>query len=117
MSKGKNSKALTILSVVGIIFIVVIIVAGIMSQNSSKEDKLLDSLRKCSVMEGADIYNTQPGDKTENVFDKAKETCSSWVKQWGEENFIKNVNEDWESRKNEQVDGKPLEHFLSVLNW
>ena len=81
------------------------------------EDNYMDTLRKCTVMEAADLYTTGGSKTGENVFDTAKEQCESWYKQWGEEEFFKAVNSDWENRKDEQIEGNPLTHYLDVLGW
>jgi LAS superfamily LD-carboxypeptidase LdcB len=77
----------------------------------------MDALRKCSVMEAADIYTTGVGKKSDNVFNDGRETCESWYKQWGEKDFLEAVNEDWKNRQNEEIDGKPLSYYLDILGW
>lgn len=76
---------------------------------------LTSYLKKCTVMEASDLYST--GNTTGNVFDKAKETCQKWYDQFGEKDFIDSINEDWENRKDEQIEGKPLTEYLDILNW
>lgn len=85
--------------------------------NTSSGNNYMDALRKCSVMEAADIYTTGIGKKSDNVFNDGKETCESWYKQWGEKDFFEAVNEDWKNRKNEEIDGKPLSYYLDILGW
>ncbi len=85
--------------------------------NNKSKSNYMDALRKCTVMEAADIYTTGVGKKSDNVFNDGRETCESFYKQWGEKDFIDTVNADWESRQNEQIDGKPLTHYLDVLGW
>ena len=90
------------------------------SQNEEQKDnknEYMDALRKCSVMEAADIYTTGVGKKSDNVFNDGRETCESWYKQWGEKDFLEAVNEDWKIRQNEEIDGKPLSYYLDILGW
>ena len=91
------------------------------TQSSQKEkqrdskNEYMDALRKCSVMEAADIYNTGIGKKSENVFNDGREICESRYKQLGEKTFLETVNEDWKNRNNEEIDGKPLGYYLDIL--
>ena len=90
------------------------------SDSATKEtntNSYTDAMRKCAVMEGADIYTTGIGKKSDNVFNDGRETCEQWYQQWGEEQFIKAVSEDWNNRQNELIDGKPLSHYLDILGW
>lgn len=85
------------------------------SNNNSNSNNSMDALRKCTVMEAADIYTT--GGNSGSAFNDAKKQCESWYKQWGEKDFLEVVNEDWNNRQNEQIEGKPLSHYLDVLGW
>lgn len=87
------------------------------NSNSEVKDDYMDALRKCSVMEAADIYNTGIGQKSDNVFNDGRETCEIWYKQWGEKEFIKVTNDDWENRKKEEVEGEKLSYYLDILGW
>ena len=84
---------------------------------TSEEDNYMDALRKCTVMEAADIYTTGVGKKSDNVFNDGREKCESFVKDWGKKEFIKAVNTDWENRKTEEIEGQPLTHYLEILGW
>ena len=84
---------------------------------SEQQDNYMNALRKCTVMEAADIYITGVGQKSDNVFNDARATCESFYDQWGEEEFIKTVNIDWKNRKNEKIEGKRLKYYLKILNW
>lgn len=84
---------------------------------TTKQDEYMDALRKCTVMEGADIYNSGRLKANENAFDKATEQCELWYDDWGEEDFFEAVKIDWENRKNEEIEGKPLTYYLDVLGW
>lgn len=84
---------------------------------SKTNDKYLDALRKCTVMEAADIYNTGIGRKSSNVFDDAKATCEGWYSDWGEKDFFDAVYTDWDNRKSETIEDKDLNHYLNVLGW
>ena len=111
------------------LFIVVAVIAcaigigikNLTGGNSNNDNKsngaYMDALRKCTVMEAADIYNTGIGGNRNTAFDDAKETCLSWYKSWGEEEFIEVSNLDWDDRKSEMIDGENLEHYLSILGW
>ena len=92
------------------------------SNNQIKKEKTeqngyMEALRKCSVMEAADIYTTGIGHKSDNVFNDGRATCESFYNQFGEKDFIETVNLDWENRKNETIEGKPLSHYLDILGW
>lgn len=87
------------------------------SDNTSSSSDYMDALRKCSVMEAADIYTTGVGEKSDNVFNDGRKTCESWYKQWGEKDFFEAVNEDWKNRQNEEIDDKPLKYYLDILGW
>ena len=86
-------------------------------EQKNNNDEYMDALRKCSVMEAADIYTTGVGKKSDNVFNDGRETCESWYKQWGEKDFLEAVNEDWKNRQNEEIDGKLLSYYLDILGW
>lgn len=87
------------------------------STTTTEEHSYLDALRKCTVMEAADIYTTGIGQKSDNAFNDARATCDSWYSDWGEDDFFDAVYTDWKNRKTEQVDGKPLTHYLDILGW
>lgn len=80
-------------------------------------DDYMDALRKCTVTEAADIYNTGIGGDRNHAFDDAKETCQKWYKDWGEKDFIETSNINWEDRKGEVIEGKTLQEYLDALNW
>ena len=84
---------------------------------TTEEHSYLDALRKCTVMEAADIYTTGIGKKSNNVFNDARDTCNAWYSQWGENDFFEAAYSDWENRKNEKIDGQPLTHYLTILGW
>ena len=71
----------------------------------------LDSLRKCAVMEAADIHNTGIGKKSDNAFNDGRETCESWRKEWGESEFNEAVNTDWGNRKDEEIHFRIIYRF------
>ena len=77
----------------------------------------MDALRKCSVMEAADIYTTGIGQKTDNVFNDGRAACEIMRDSFGETEFIDSVDTDWEDRKDELIDGKPLSYYLGILGW
>lgn len=107
-------------TIVGVVIFAVIVIAFLAANgNNSKHepDIYMDSLRKCTVMEGADIWKSGVGGKGNNVFDDARDTCQDWYKTWSEEDFYSSVSEDWEKRKDEEVDGKSLTHYLDILGW
>lgn len=87
------------------------------TEHQTTEDKYLDTMKKCTVMEAADIYTTGFGKQSNNAFDDAKETCSFWYKDWGEEEFYSAVYEDWSNRQSEEIEGQPLTYYLEILNW
>lgn len=85
------------------------------TQKSTTDDGYVELLRKCTVMEASDLYQT--GSTTGNVFDKAKETCEGFYKQLGNESFTEAVTTDWETRKNEEIEGHNLEYYKNQLSW
>lgn len=87
------------------------------TDTSKTEDKYLDAMRKCTVMEAADIYKTGIGGNKDTAFDDAHKTCSKWYREWVEEDFYSAVYEDWEVRKDEIVDDDTLEQILAELKW
>lgn len=90
---------------------------GGQTNNSKSDDKYMDAMRKCTVMEAADIFRTGVGGKKNNAFEDARTTCSQWYRDWTEKDFYDAVYEDWENRKTEVVDGHNLEYYLSILGW
>ena len=53
----------------------------------TEEHSYIDALRKCTVMEAADIYTTGIGKKSDNVFNDARVTCDGWYSDWGENDY------------------------------
>lgn len=89
------------------------------SQKQDNTEAFMDAKRKCTVMEASDLYNFG-GAKSNNVFNDAREWCEQELVSTYKNNkdeFIKVVETDWGSRKDEQVDGKDLSYYLSVLGW
>ena len=121
---GKNK---SVIICIGVVVILVIIGLAMGTKNTDNKEtnnnaqktdsSLLDALRKCTVMEASDLYRDGNTTAADNVFDKAKETCLSWSKQMDEKTFIESNDADWENRKNEEIEGKTLEYFLSALGW
>lgn len=106
--------------VVAIIVGLSIIVGAIIAKSKAPADndsKYLDAMRKCTVMEAADIYTTGIGGDKSTAFEDAKETCKSWHREWLEKDFYDSVYEDWENRKTETIEGKNLDYYLNVLGW
>ena len=89
------------------------------AQNNSKatEPAYMDALRKCTVMEAADIDKTGSGKEGVSNFYTAKNTCELWYKEFGEKEFINIVETDWKDRQNEYLGAQPLTHYLETLNW
>lgn len=77
----------------------------------------LDSLRKCAVMEAADIYTTGVGKKSDNVFNDGREVCEELRAELSQADFDELIKADWAIRKDEQINGKTLEHYLTILGW
>lgn len=90
--------------------------------SSSKDDSsntghdYMDAMRKCTVMEAADLYTTG-GQRTNNVFDEARRTCESWYQTWSEDDFYESTYIDWSNRKKEKIEGETLEYYLTRLGW
>ena len=81
------------------------------NKNKTSNNETMDTLRKCTVMEAADLYR---GNMEEGAFDKAKETCLELQKI---DDFDELINQDWENRKEEEIEGKPLSYYLDILGW
>ena len=81
------------------------------NQQTTENIKESSQLQKCTIMEAADIINTN-GMAKDDAFTKAKQTCKEWLESWGEEEFNQLAELDWKSRKNETIEGKSLESYL-----
>lgn len=80
----------------------------------------MDALRKCTVMEAADIYTTGFGAKTDNAFNDGRDACNSiYVSTYAsnDKQFASDINSEWTTRKGQIIDSKTLEYYLSVLDW
>lgn len=86
-------------------------------QTSEVSSGDLDSLRKCAVMEAADIYTTGVGKKSDNVFNDGREVCEEARGQLSQADFDELIEIDWLERRNDEIEGKPLEHYLTILGW
>lgn len=75
----------------------------------------LEFLRKCTIMEAADIYNSGIGGDRNNAFEDARETCRVWEREWSD--FDEVVEADWQARKDELVESEPLTYYLEILGW
>lgn len=90
------------------------------SKNSEEKDPFTDAMRKCAVGEGYDIHTTGVGHKSDNVFNDGRKHCQFMFKEvykGDTEEFINDINIDWDDKKNEEVDGKPLTYYLDILAW
>ena len=71
-------------------------------------------------MEAFDIQTTGLGARTDNSFNDGREFCEYLLKdvyKGSEEAFMKDVDTDWSSRKEETIDGKDMTYYLSILGW
>ena len=84
--------------------------------DNSSDDTELEYLRKCTVMEAADLHNID-GRGTDDSFAEAKKTCDGWLQEWGKGDFYEAVDADWINRSKELIDGKPLTEYVSQLGW
>lgn len=113
-----KSKDSTNMIIGGIVVVAIACAIGIGIKNKvDDENKYMDTLRKCTVMEAADIYNTGVGGNKNTAFTDAKETCLDWYVEWGKEDFYKAVDTDWETRKSEVIEDKELNYYLNTLGW
>lgn len=74
---------------------------SISDQTKVKGD-YIDALRKCTVMEAADIHTTGVGAKTDNAFNDGRDTCSATYTSaytGNEAQFVSDVDSDWNTRK------------------
>ena len=85
-------------------------------ENDISNDNYFDALRKCTVMEAADLYATG-GQKSNNVFNDARETCEEFYKNESEDEFFEAIRIDWGNRKSETIEGENLEYYLNELGW
>lgn len=91
--------------------------SSLIESDEQKAEDLL-ALKKCTVMEASDIFNTNGvGSKTDDWWDDAKKTCEEWQMSWTREDFVSSANEDWENRKNETIEGRTLAEWLESLSW
>lgn len=106
---------------IGLIFLVLVIFLISAISNAGKSEKhteaVNDALRKCTIMEAADIHATGIGKKSNNVFNDAKVTCNNFMWDWGDDEFIETVTTDWSTRKNETIEGRSLTYYLDTLGW
>ena len=139
-NKAKNKKILIVAGVVLLLFIVGMTAGGnTPQQNNSSDtnqqqdnndkkapavaktqDTLMDAMRKCTVGEAYDIQTTGIGHETDNVFNDGRKYCeTSFNKDYDgdEAEFIKDINTDWNDKKDEMMEGKPLSHYLTILGW
>jgi|GEM_PF-6217136 hypothetical protein len=85
---------------------------------TAQQNVLDDAKRKCTVMEASDIYRT--GGNSSNAFSTARTTCDtmySSVYKYDQDTFMSDVTIDWNSRKNERIDGNDLTYHLNNLGW
>lgn len=82
------------------------------NKNASKEILML---KKCTVMEWADIVNTMGNINT--AFADAKTFCKNNLNSWGKDEFYEAVNYDWKNRKNDLLNGKTLDETLDTFDW
>lgn len=140
-SKAKNKKILTVVGLVLALFIIIGIAGGgdTPQQNNRSDtsqqqdindkkdtavaetqDTLMDAMRKCTVGEAYDIQITGVGHKTDNVFNDGRKYCETSLNRdydGNEAEFTKDVNTDWNDKKDEMIEGKPLSHYLDILGW
>lgn len=94
---------------------------GTTTQETDKsEDEYMDALRKCTVMEAADIYTTGIGKKSDNVFNDGRDNCENIYKkiyQSDEDKFTEDIEASWAERKNEVIENNTLEYYMSSLGW
>ncbi len=120
----KNKKTLIIIAIIFIFLGLIIAMGGgnkktnpnnITSEKNQTTAESDEALRKCIVMEAADIYNTGIGGNPDTAFEDARKTCEGWLLNWGEEEFVNLSQIDWENRKEETIDGKTLQYYLEEL--
>ena len=81
------------------------------------EQKKLEAMRKCTVMEASDLIMTKATSDVNVAFDRAHKTCEFFYESFGEKDFIDSANIDWSSRKNEKIGQQTLDYYLNKLGW
>lgn len=120
----ENIKTLSIRSqiIVGTIC-AVIVIAAVVALNGKRSTKtqmsITEAQQKCVLMEEADMVNYMGEPFGNATTDKAEKFCLS---QWDrgenpnntDEKFIEIIQEDWENRKNEVLQGSTLQELFDA---
>lgn len=119
----KQSNPKRFLWVIAGVILILVVFFNLSASDTQQEQTaaLKDALRKCTVMEAADIHTTGFGAKSGNAFNDGLDTCSNYflpdVYKGDEAVFIADVNTDWNTRNGETIDGKNLEYYVGILGW
>lgn len=110
--------------------IVIIIIAAlttlftISAVTSGERSKKLDLAQKhCTVMEGADIYKEHSYSSDQNIFELGMTVCKNKRDNdysndtTYKEKFVSDIESKWSERKDESMDGHPLEWYLNRIEW
>lgn len=114
----KKSDKLTIAVLIAIFGFIFFIIIGVgISANDSKRADL--AVKHCTVMEGADIYTSKDYSSGENVFEIGLKRCKNFRKNSykNDGEFADDIENKWESRKSEELDGHNLEYYLNEIDW
>lgn len=108
--------------IVGTICAVIVITAvvALNGKNSTKTQmSITEAQEKCVLMEEADMVNYMGEPFGNATTDKAEKFCLSQWDRWEnpnntDEKFIEIVQEDWEKRKNEVLQGSTLQELYDA---
>lgn len=84
-------------------------------QSDDYDAYTIQLLKECTVMEMADIYNTN-GDK-ENAYKNARKFCEDSLSSWGKDDFSEAIEIEWPKRKDELFMGSTLSSRAESLEW
>lgn len=101
----------------------VIVITAVVALNSKKSTKtqmsITEAQEKCVLMEEADMVNYMGEPFGNATTDKAEKFCLSQWDRWEnpnntDEKFIEIIQEDWENRKNEVLQGSTLQELYDA---
>lgn len=78
------------------------------------EEEINDALDRCTLLKASDIYQTDSKISETELFQKAEKTCEEKKTEYeGQiDNYVKEVNNDWDENNSNLIAGKPLTYYL-----